>query len=67
MDRLQALFDHNPVVVYGALVIFAMLLAYGMWNAQRWLNWEFSYNDGVRIAICDLVKPEALIDPSVCE
>ncbi len=57
----------NSIIFYS--LIFVLVVAFGIaaWNLERWINWDLAYGDDVRLAVCEMVKPEALKDPSMCE
>ncbi|KKN46792.1 hypothetical protein LCGC14_0669200 [marine sediment metagenome] len=57
----------HPIISIIMLIVFVILLGYGGWHLKRWVNWELAYGDDVKLAVCEMVKPEALKDPSVCE
>ncbi len=57
----------NPIVYYAIIFAIICLMGYGGWHLKRWANWELAYGDDVKLAVCEMVKPEALKDPSVCE
>jgi len=57
----------RPIVFYTTVLIISVLLAYGGWHLERWINWDLAYGDDVQTVVCEMVKPEALKDPSVCE
>jgi len=42
------------------------LLAYGGWHLKRWWNYNWGYESQVTQTVCEMVKPEYLVDPSKC-
>ena len=51
------------------LLVLALigLLGWGGWHLKRWWNYTWGYEAQVTQTVCDLVKPEYLIDPSKCK
>jgi hypothetical protein len=44
-------------------LILVVALAYGGWIVTKWVNYSFAYKSNVMATICDMVKPESLIEP----
>ena len=42
------------------------LIAYGGWHLKRWWNYNWGYEAQVTQTVCEMVKPEYLIDPTKC-
>lgn len=57
----------RPIVFIALMIAFIVLVAYGGWHLKRWVNWELAYGDDVKFAVCEMIKTEALKDPSMCE
>ena len=53
------------------VLIVALILggvAYAGYKIKRYVNWNFGgYDSEARELVCDMVKPSALKDPSICE
>lgn len=47
--------------------ILICLVGYGMWHLKRWWNYTWGYEAQVTETVCQLVKPEYLIDPGKCK
>ncbi len=52
--------------IIGALVIVGAI-AFAGWHIKRWFNYNFGYSSDVQTTLCDMVKREALIDPTQCD
>lgn len=48
-------------------VIGVAVLLYGAWKLNRWWNYSWGYESQVTATICEMVKPEYLVDPSECD
>lgn len=46
-------------------IVIVIALSYGAWLIARWWNYSISYEDQVRVTVCEMVKPEYLKQP--CE
>ena len=57
----------NPIVYIVMIIVIFVLVSYGAWHLKRWFNWELGYSNDVKMAVCEMVKPEMLKDPSVCD
>lgn len=54
----------GPYII--ALILIA-LVSYGGWHLKRWFNYTWGYQSDVTKTVCELVKPEALVDPTKCK
>jgi hypothetical protein len=54
----------KKLVFYGVALILIAMLSYGGWHLKRWFNYNWGYQSDVTETICELVKPEALVDPT---
>lgn len=52
----------------GALVVAVVvgLIGWGIFTMKRSWNYSWGYQDKVEETVCDMVKPEYLVDPSKC-
>ena len=57
----------RPIIFFSLILVLVVAFGIGAWNLKRWVNWELAYGDDVKMAVCEMVKPEALKDPSVCK
>ena len=48
-------------IIYALAIIFVIILGYFLWQAERKLNYYFSYQSQVEATILKKVKPECLI------
>ena len=48
-------------------IIFKLLIAvafmFSCWYIGKWINYKFSYNAQVQKTVCQMIKPEALVEP----
>lgn len=57
----------RPTVFFSLVFVIVVAFGVGAWNLKRWVNWELAYGNDVQMVVCEMVKPEVLKDPSVCE
>lgn len=59
----------SKLKLYGAGILL-LLAIIGIptcsYHYDRWKNYKFGYESQVRESVCNMVKPEALINPSDC-
>ena len=48
-------------------IILVALVVVGIWQFKRWWNYNWGYESQVTRTVCEMVKPEYLIDPSKCK
>ncbi len=65
--NLKRNIQRSDIGVYLMLFAVVMLISIGGWFGTRWINWHYGYSDLTKSTICEMVKPEALVDPSDCE
>ncbi len=53
-------------VALAAILVIA-LLSYGGYHLKRWWNYTWGYESQVTTTVCQMVKPEYLVDPSKCK
>lgn len=51
----------SPIIYLIFIVLIVPAIAYGGFNLYRWFNWKFGYEDKVKEAIIEMVKPECLL------
>ena len=54
------------ISIVAGIILFVMLI-YGLTYLGKVFSYEFFYEDMNVWTMCEHVKPEALIDPSICE
>ena len=52
------------IIVVGLAIILS--LGYGAWHLKRWWNYTWGYQSQVTETVCEMVKPEYLINPEKC-
>ena len=53
--------------IYLMVLAVTIFLSIGGWYGSRWVNWNYGYSADAKAIVCEMVKPEALVDPSDCE
>lgn len=53
--------------IAASVIILVGALIFGGFWVKRWFNYEFGYQAAVKTEICNMVKPEYLINPKDCE
>jgi len=48
------------------LVLVILSVSYGGYQFKRWWNYKWGYAAQVQTTVCEMVKPEALINPERC-
>jgi len=54
-------------LISGVVVIGLVVISYFAWTIGREINYTFAYEAQVKESICEMVKPEYLINPSECK
>ena len=49
-------------IIFIAALVLVGALAVGGWYVQRWFNYYFGYESQTRATICEMVRPEALLE-----
>jgi len=48
-------------------IMLFLLVVVLPWQVRRWWHYTWSYESKVHGTVCEMVKPEALKDPTQCE
>ena len=57
----------NALVIAVVGISLVCALFYGMFQLKRWWNYKWGYQNQVSETICEMVKPEYLINPEDCK
>jgi len=52
----------REIVLGASVLVIVGLIIYGLYNLNRWVNWELGYESEVVETICAMIKPEYIID-----
>lgn len=54
------------IVIVGIIAVVGVI-AFGLHSLSKTFNWNMMYKDHATSLICEMVKPEHLVNPELCK
>ena len=66
LEKVRDFFLNEYTFFIGGIILL-IAVVYGLFLLKRWFNYEMSYESQVLQSLCEHIKPQSLIDPSICQ